>query len=435
MKAFRKLLALPPTGWSWKAYEAEQQAGDAAADEAPAGEAAVEVYLHGEHPRMEIAGTTYVLEGADVDARRANAIQQVTERARNLGQPVRVNAHEPIGSGAVTFHPDGTVEEHPEPFESRRVSEADTGTRSRPSGLRQERPVFTVVDEKPTSIVARALRYLLLALVVLLCIIGVRSIIWPYGLDGPQVVQGATTTFPTGEATQVAARFTTSYLTWDERARDARAKATALDLAAGLDASSGWNGQGVQTVAAVYPGQVEVTSSQQAHVIVLARITPFKGSGQKWTASGSVWRRLSVPVEVGAARVVVSGAPAFVAEASAAGATSKTATAEPDPDLTASTESDARAFFGAYGTSDEATAAIAAPSSGIQSLGGQVELEELKTWTVETGNSDRRTALATVTWKLPGTGTQLNQDYRLTLLRSTAADGTQRWQVAEIANN
>lgn len=432
MKLLRKVLAMPPTGFSWKAYEEEQ-----AASQAAAGMATVEVHLKDPHPRLEIAGTTYVLDGADIDARRDNARQQVAERARNLGQPVRVTAHEPTGSVALTFHPDGTVEDIVEPVDAEPTEAAAPAATGSTRRLREERPAFSIVDERRPSRAATTLRYSLLALVVLLCAVGVRAIIWPYGIgrDGRPVVQDAASTFPVGEATQVAARFTTSYLTWDERTREAREKATALDLAAGLDPGAGWSGQGVQTVTAVYPGQVKITSNQQAHVIVLARITPFKGAGQRWTPLPAVWRRLSVPVEVGGARVVVSGAPAFVAEAPAAGATDKPASADPDPDLTNSTESDAKAFFSAYGTSDEATAAISAPSSGIRSLGGEVELQELKSWTVETGNSDRRTALATVTWKLRGTVTQLDQDYRLTLLRSTAADGTQRWQVAEIANN
>lgn len=283
---------------------------------------------------------------------------------------------------------------------------------------------------------AYTLRTLIVAVLLFVLATGVRAIFFPYGFGGaPDSGVDAVTTFPAGEASQVAARFTTSYLTWDERKRDDRARAVALDLAKGLDTGIGWSGQGVQAVRGVYPGQVKITDARTAHVIVLARVVPFKGSGQRWAEKPAVWQRLSVPVEVGPGRVVVSGAPAYVPEAPGEGASRDEDPVNPDDGLTTSTEADARAFFEAYATSDEATAAITAPKAQIHSLRGAVDLHLLKSWSVETGTGDRRTASATVTWKVTGSTAELDQDYRLTLLRSTAADGTERWQVAELTNN
>ncbi|WP_432951375.1 conjugal transfer protein (plasmid) [Kribbella sp. CA-253562] len=422
MSVVRKVLAMPPR---------EEHADSEAA--APA----VEVYLEEPHPRMEIAGKTYPLEGADVDTRRANARQQVLEWARTIDQPVLVNVEEHLGSAALTFYPDGTIEAVVEPLEEQSAREAGTPAKAHAGPARELGHAFPVVEERKASPAAKVLRYLLLLLVILLCVTGVRAIIWPYGFgrSGPVTTGGALSSFPAAEASQVAARFTTSYLTWDERNRDSRASAISLDLVQGLDATAGWSGEGVQSVAAVYPGAVKTDNDHEGHVVVLARVIPFKGSGQTWKAQPAIWQRLSVPIEVGPARVVVSGAPAYVPEGPAIGRENASGPAATDEALTATTQSDARAFFSAYATSDEATSAITAPGSGIRSLNKAVELESLKTWTVDAGDGDRRTAQATVTWKLPGGTTRLTQNYALILIRSTAADGMQRWQVAEITNN
>lgn len=295
-------------------------------------------------------------------------------------------------------------------------------------------------DEDPAArkLWATALRVLLALVLIFVIGTGIRAIFWPYGFDGGAAPTNAnpTASFPTGEASATAARFAGAYLSWDERNRDARARAVALDLAAGLDAAAGWNGEGVQTVRGVYPGQVTVDATgAKAQVVVLAWVVPHKLTGAKWVEQSPVWRRLSVPVERGISRVVVSGPPAYVAESPTGGPGSQTDAPELDVDLTGRTEPDARAFFEAYATSDTATSAIAASSAQIPSLDGSVQLKALKAWTVEVGSTDRRTAAATVVWQLTGTSTELEQNYQLTLLRSTAADGTERWQVAELLND
>jgi hypothetical protein len=310
---------------------------------------------------------------------------------------------------------------------------------SAPSTLSADPPPWAP-DEDPAGrkLWATALR-VLLALVLLFVIgTGIRAIFWPYGFGGKPAVTGTNPTgdFPTGEAAATAARFAGAYLTWDERNRDLRAKAITLDLAAGLDATVGWNGEGVQTVRGIYPGQVTVDASgRTGHVVVLAWVVPYKEVGAKWVEQPPVWHRLSVPVERGATRLVVSGPPAYVAESPNSITRDDPQPSEPDVELTTRTEPDAAAFFEAYATSDSATSAIAASSAQIPSLDGAVRLKALKAWTVEAGSADRRTAAATVVWQLTGTGTELEQNYRLTLLRSTAADGTERWQVAELLND
>ncbi|MFG1820568.1 conjugal transfer protein [Kribbella sp. NPDC049174] len=415
MSVLRKLLAMPD-----KAEQAAPPNGSSSpwANQAPVNNATA--------PAQSANGQQHLVQPQQAD------VFLVPEDGLPPGfEPWPFDDNNPPPPGLVPNYIDTTPDQSPARHESGRSE------RMVASSLREQRPAFEVVDERKPSPAAKVLRYLLLFLVVILCLTGIRAIIWPYGVgrSGPPVTTESGSTFPAGEASQVATRFATSYLTWDERNRDARASAIGLDLAQGLDAAAGWSGEGVQTVAAVYPGEVKTDNDHQAHVVVLARVVPYKGAGQNWTALPATWRRLSIPVEVGPSRVVVTGTPAYLADVPGSGSANQPEPVEADDQLTASTEADARAFFSAFATSDEATAAITAPSAKIRSLNKTVELLELKSWTVQLGDADRRTARASVTWKAAGTTTKLTQDYGLTLIRSTAADGTQRWQVAEITNN
>jgi len=74
---------------------------------------------------------------------------------------------------------------------------------------------------------------------------------------------------------------------------------------------------------------------------------------------------------------------------------------------------------------------VTAPGSTIRSLNGAVRFGELKDWQVYTGNDDERRATAAVTWDGAG-DTTLDQTYTLTLRRTVATDGAQRWQVAAV---
>jgi type IV pilus biogenesis protein CpaD/CtpE len=103
----------------------------------------------------------------------------------------------------------------------------------------------------------------------------------------------------------------------------------------------------------------------------------------------------------------------------------------PDDDLTAATRQDAEAFFSAYAESDAKVAAVTAPDAAIKSLNGSVKLDQLTDWQVYTGNDGERRATASVTWDAAG-DTTLAQTYTLTLRRTVAANGAQRWQVAAV---
>jgi hypothetical protein len=74
---------------------------------------------------------------------------------------------------------------------------------------------------------------------------------------------------------------------------------------------------------------------------------------------------------------------------------------------------------------------VTAPDAAIKSLNGSVKLDQLTDWQVYTGNDGERRATASVTWDAAG-DTTLAQTYTLTLRRTVAANGAQRWQVAAV---
>ena len=238
--------------------------------------------------------------------------------------------------------------------------------------------------------------------------------------------------FPSDEARAIATRYAVSYLTWDEDNADARPAQIGLDLAAGLDSRAGWNGRGKQTADVAYPGAVKPDANGlTAAVDVRVRVLAFAKKGGAWVPGAVSWERLSVPVVKTASRVVASGPPTFVPDERAALPDNMPEAGVPDDDLTAATRKDAEAFFGAYAESDNKVSAVTAPGSTIRSLNGAVKFGQLKDWQVFTGNDDERRATAAVTWDGAGE-TTLDQTYTLTLRRTVATDGAQRWQVAAV---
>ncbi|MFK4086229.1 conjugal transfer protein [Kribbella sp. NPDC020789] len=276
----------------------------------------------------------------------------------------------------------------------------------------------------------RFFRGLVVAVLLLAAISGVRSWISPNRT--PATVVGGQSSFPLDEARAIATRYSMSYLTWDEANPDARPAQVGLDLAAGLDGRAGWNGRGKQTAVVAYPGEVKVDPGGVAAVVdVRVRVQQYYLKGRAMTAGAFVWQRLSVPVARTTSRVVASGPPTFVPDGRAPLPDDMPGAGVPDDDLAAATIKDAEAFFSAYAESDDKVSAVASPGAGIRSLNGAVKFGELKDWQVYTGNDNERRATAAVTWKGVG-DTTLDQTYTLTLRRTVATDGAQRWQVAAV---
>jgi hypothetical protein len=337
---------------------------------------------------------------------------------------------QPPGSGADAT-PQGTRPRPPERLYQPSPLGADAGPQPWRQPIEPGQAPWTSEPESSfTTWARRFFRGLVVAVLILAAISGVRSWIRPATSSAP-VVSGDSG-FPKDDARAVATRFAVSYLTWDEANPGARPTEIRLDLATGLDERVGWNGRGRQTTGSTYPGEVAVDpSGVTAKVDVRILVRPWTRSGRDWAPGQSTWLRLSVPVARTSARVVVSGAPTFVADARAALPDDMPAAALPDDDLTAATLKDAEAFFGAYAESDAEVAAVTAPGAAITSLNGTVKFDQLTDWQVYTGNDDERRATATVTWDGVG-DTTLAQTYTLTLRRTVAADGAQRWQVAAV---
>ena len=302
-----------------------------------------------------------------------------------------------------------------------------------PPRLEESRPDIPWTTESESSLASwgrRFLRGLVVVVLLLAAATGVRSWIRPAGSDAPPANVEAS--FPRDEARAVGGRFATSYLTWSEDAPDARSAAIGMDLAAGLDKTVGWNGAGRQSASTALPGEVKVDPDGiTGKVDVRVLVTPYSNASGEWKAGTPAWQRLSVPVARTPTRVMVSGAPTFVSDWPAALPPDMPGTGAPDEELTQQTKGDAEAFFKAYATSNEEVAAVTAPGSTITSLNGAVKLEALRSWQVYSGNDDERQASAAVTWTGAGK-TTLAQTYTVTLRRTVAADGAERWNVAAI---
>ncbi|MFI5731087.1 conjugal transfer protein [Kribbella sp. NPDC051587] len=309
------------------------------------------------------------------------------------------------------------------------------GAHAAPGPARQvlepgQTPWATEPESSFSTWARRFFRGLVVAVLLLAAISGIRSWISPNRT--PQTVVGGQTSFPVDEARAIATRYSISYLTWDEANPDARPAQVGLDLAAGLDGRAGWNGRGKQVALIAYPGEVKVDPGGVAATVdVRVRVQQYYLKGRAMTPGAMAWQRVSVPVARTAARAVASGPPTFVPDGRAPLPDNMPGAGVPDDDLAAATIKDAEAFFSAYAESDDKVSAVASPGSSIRSLNGAVKFGELKDWQVYTGNDNERRATAAVTWKGVG-DTTLDQTYTLTLRRTVATDGAQRWQVAAV---
>jgi hypothetical protein len=295
--------------------------------------------------------------------------------------------------------------------------------------LEPGQPPWSTEPESSFSTWARRFfRGLVVVVLLFAAISGVRSWIWPN--NTPATVVGGQSGYPSDDARAVATRYAVSYLSWDETNPTARGRQIALDLADRMDTTAGWNLKGKQTADQAYPGEVKVDSSGVTAVVdVRVRIQSYTKKNNVWAAGPYSWVRLSVPVAKGASRVVVTGPPMYVPDNPDVLPDDIPEAGALDADLSKATQEDAKAFFTAY--AGDNPSAVTAPGSTIRGLGGLVRFAQLKDWQVYTGNDDERRATAVVTWDGAG-DTTLDQTYTLTLRRTVATDGAQRWQVAAV---
>ncbi|TCO35542.1 conjugative transposon protein TcpC [Kribbella steppae] len=412
MSWWRTLLNLPPKGEQWSDQRRTKKPGKKRPSNT-----APEWW---DHPDGPVSPTPRQAQGV---AAQYSAPQAHPPAGGVMAPPRRPSSRTPDASQSGHRTPERLKQRSPH------------GSHTAPGPVREPlepgQPPWSTEPESSFSTWARRFfRGLVVVVLLLAAISGVRS--WVAPNRTPETVVSNQSGFPADEARAVATRYAVSYLNWDEANADARPAQIALDLAAGLDSRAGWNGRGKQTADRAYPGEVKVDSGGVTAVVdVRVEVRPYTKRGGAWVAGRYSWERLSVPVARTASRIVASGPPTFVPDERAALPDNMPEAGAPDDDLTAATLKDAEAFFAAYAESDNKVSAVTAPGSTIRSLNGSVKFGELKDWQVFTGNDDERRATAAVTWDGAG-DTTLDQTYTLTLRRTVATDGAQRWQVAAV---
>lgn len=210
--------------------------------------------------------------------------------------------------------------------------------------------------------------------------------------------------FPASEATALALRFATDYLTYDT---DRPAEWAARIGTYGNDTlARGWNGAGRQTITTVVPAGVDATGPDAATVTVAAR-----------TPSG--WVHLAIPVVKANGGLAVAAAPAFVA-APAVGAAPSAERGDADLAAGEALRPTLEAFFAAYGTGNSAViGAMTADGARLPRLEpGRFKLAVVEAVTVARQPvGPDRVALAVVRWADETTGAALTQTYRLDVVQ------------------
>nr|AAS45801.1 SLV.18 [Streptomyces lavendulae] len=314
----------------------------------------------------------------------------------------------------------------------------------------QESAPWVTVEERSGSAFARRLgRGTLWALVVLLVLVGTKSLLLPKKTAAPAAAPNTgqgTPAYPTAEAQVTASRFVRAYLSWDEKDPAARAAQLAAVLPEGADTSAGWSGKGRQEVLAVEPGSVTPTTQQQARVRVdvLIRpaadtLAPAQGGQPAPSASptaspsgpaapSAYWIGMDVPVVQAAGRVIVSGQPGIVGVPAKGPRPPELKGPETDSGFSQHTSDTVSRFFKAYAAGGD-TESVTAPGTSLPPLPAGITLTGVTSWTADKGSGSDRSGTARVSWQIGGA--QLEQTYRIRLTRVASADA-ERWQVAGV---
>lgn len=272
----------------------------------------------------------------------------------------------------------------------------------------------------------KVLRVVLIVALVVVVLVGLRTMFFPQSAPIVKTKADPAALFPAAAAVGVADRFATSFLSWDQADPSARAAQLKQDVGGLSDGDKfGWDGTGRQSAGSAYTVAVDATSATDATVTVAVNVTPYDAESKSLPAS---WQSLAVPIHIQGARPVVVGQPAIVALPSPKKVSTQRATNE-DTELGKKTESYAKSFFAAYGSTSDVSA-VSAPTAHFAGLNDAVTFRSLTSWTVYSGNGETREARAVVTWKTDG-GPTVTSTYAVTLTRVTAGT-TVRWQVAAI---
>ncbi|MEU2395085.1 conjugal transfer protein [Streptomyces sp. NPDC007369] len=297
-----------------------------------------------------------------------------------------------------------------------------------------EAPAAPWVPQDESSGVVFARRFgrgLLWAVVALAAITGVRA--WVVPPTAPTAAPPTMTTaptYPTADAQAVAARFSRAYLGWDETKKEERVALLSAVLAAGVEATMGWDGKGHQEVLAVQPGAVTPRDAGRAVARVDVLIRAVQPADPKANPAAppqlpARWVGLDVPVVATGGRVVVTGPPGLVGIPATGPKVADVPAVATDGALAAQTKDVVAKFFTAYAGGDPES--VSAPGAHLPPLAQGIELKGVASWTVDAGDGADRTGTARVLWALGGA--QVEMSYRVVLTRVSSSDA-HRWQVS-----
>lgn len=278
----------------------------------------------------------------------------------------------------------------------------------------------------------RFMRGAVFVLILLLCWIGIRTIIQgsrpPAAAPVPAELQ-----FPDAPAVSLAERFAEAYYTWSQDDIDARTTAVARDFGGtGADDRFGWDGQGKQIAVDAHTVALEISGKDRAAATVTLLITPYEvAKGGEWEKGETYPQTVQIPLGVSEGRVVVSDLPAIVAEPQVKHLKSDVDEFV-DQDLTLDTREQIRDFWQRYGE-EEDLSSVSAPGATFRGLGGTATFDNMADWRVLDGGKTHRQARATVEW-VTTSGAKLKQHYALEIVRVTTGD-TDRWQVLSVESD
>lgn len=306
-------------------------------------------------------------------------------------------------------------DDYEKPSRSRaKTSASDKGTKSKSAKSKNKRK-GTKKNKKDydpgQKTRANVIRWVTLGLLGVLCLLGVRSVVFPPQFPGPDQVLNRVqeglelTDFPADRAEAFVIGFTRAYLTVPSRGSSSEREAelsnyAPVSLVDSLGARSGNVEQSI--VDGPYISGTRYVTDEDAVFTVAAKM------------NNGYWIYLDVPVYYNhqTRAFAISGVPAAVAQPrlSSVPAIERTWTADRDEDLTKQVSSDLERYFIAWSSPDDpdslriwttasASPAAKAPIQGVEfvSLSG-VEVSTSDGATVD--GRDSRIAYATVRWRI-----------------------------------
>ncbi|MBV9380691.1 MAG: conjugal transfer protein [Streptosporangiaceae bacterium] len=241
------------------------------------------------------------------------------------------------------------------------------------------------------------------------------------GNTGNTPASGPGTQFPVTLAEAYALQFGQVYLNFSPATEAQRAQQLAAFIPSSIssaDPGFGWNGSGTMRLQSEQVASVDVRSSANAVVNLLASV-----NGQLM--------ELGVPIYAADGGIVVSGEPAWLPAPSAIQPPSPQQVSS-DQAAQSALMSQLPAFFQAYAAGDSATLnRFLAPGVSVTGLGGAVTFGSIANLSVPAGGNTRE-IIATVNWQLAGqpgsTPAQLSMTYDMVVVDQQSG----KWYVKEI---